>query len=125
MGDAASRSLLGKIILVVEDEYMLAEHVADALRAQGATIAGPAGSVRDALALVEQGETVDAAVLDVNLRGDRVYPVADALLARGVPIVFATGYEELLLHRPYIGIPRCSKPYDTASLVALLRKLTE
>ena len=123
MSSAATGKLRGKIILIVEDEYMLAVHVADVLRAQGATIVGPVGSVREAMALVE-GSELDAAVLDVNLRNERVYPVADALLVRGVPIVFATGYEELLIQRPYVGIPRCSKPYDQASLVEMLQKLT-
>jgi len=125
MTSAATGKLGGKVILVVEDEYMLAMHLADVLRAQGATVVGPAGSVRDAMALVEGQDALSAAVLDVNLRNERVYPVADALLARGVPIVFATGYEELLLQRPYLGIPRCSKPYDQASIIGVLRKLTE
>lgn len=124
MSDGPTGNLHGKSILVVEDEYMLAMHVADFLRAQGATIVGPAASVAAAMALVEGIDSLDAAVLDVNLRNDRVYPVADALLARGVPIVFATGYEELLLQRSYLGIPRCPKPYDQAELVGVLQKLT-
>lgn len=83
MSDAPGK-LHGKSILVVEEEYMLAMHVADFLRAQGATIIGPAASVPAAMVLVEGTNSLDAAVLDVNLRNDRVYPVADALLARGV-----------------------------------------
>jgi CheY-like chemotaxis protein len=111
--------LAGKRILVVEDEYMLASELAQFLEQQGAAVAGPAGTVKGALALVEK-EPLDGAVLDVNLRNEKVYPVADALIARDVPIVFATGYEELLMARPYIGLPRCQKPIDKAALARAL-----
>ena len=124
MADAATGRLPGKTILVVEDDYILAMHVADTLRQEGATVIGPAGSVRQALRLLERSISLDAAVLDVNLGAERVYPVADALIARKVPLVFATGYEELLLERAYVGLPRCPKPIDGNALVATLQTLT-
>src|SRR4051812_10926936 len=108
--------LTGRRILVVEDEYMLAADVAQFLESRGATVIGPFGSVARALAAVER-ETIDGAVLDINLGDERVYPVADALIGRGVPIVFATGYEELLMQRPYLGLPRCPKPIDKMELL--------
>jgi CheY-like chemotaxis protein len=81
-------------VLLVEDEYLLAARVADEFGQLGVEAVGPAASVEQALELVEHGGHLDAAVLDINLRGDVVYPVADALRARGVPFVFMTGYEQ-------------------------------
>src|SRR5438552_4232349 len=105
--------LAGKAILVVEDEYTLASDLAHFLEGQGAAVFGPVGTLKGALALVERdGGRLDAAVLDINLRTERVYPVADVLIERGVPVVFATGYDELLMATPYIGLPRCQKPID-------------
>lgn len=116
-------TLNGKRIMVVEDEYMLAQELALFLQAHGAVIVGPVGTVRAALDLATK-ESLHAAVLDVNLRNQRVYPVADALIERAVPIVFATGYDELLMQRPYIGRPRCPKPLDKDALLrALLREM--
>jgi CheY-like chemotaxis protein len=111
--------LAGKRILLVEDEYILATELAEFLEQHGASVVGPAGSVKHALRLAARA--VDAAVLDVNLRGERVYPVADVLIGRGVPIVFATGYDELLMRRPYVGLPRCQKPIDKLGLLKLLQ----
>jgi len=115
-------ALKGKRILVVEDEYMLASDIARFLEAHGAAIIGPVGRVRAALDLVAEQQP-DAAVLDVNLHNEPVYPVADALIDRGVPIVFATGYDELLMRRPYIGLPRCEKPIDKDALLRMLAQV--
>jgi DNA-binding NarL/FixJ family response regulator len=111
--------LAGRRILVVEDEYMLAQELALFLEQHGATVVGPAGTVQAALGLASR-EALDAAVLDVNLRNQPVYPAADTLIAHGVAIVFATGYDELLMQRPYIGMPRCSKPLDKEALLRVL-----
>ena len=111
-------------ILVVEDEYILAAELAQFLERHGATIVGPFNSVSSAMEALAR-EAVDGAVLDVNLGGERVYPVADALIARSVPIVFATGYDELLMHRPYLGLPRCQKPIDKQALLKALREALE
>jgi DNA-binding response OmpR family regulator len=112
--------LAGRRILLVEDEYMLASDLAEFLERHGTSVVGPVGSVSEALALVD-ATPIDAAVLDVNLRDERVYPVADVLIGRGVPIVFATGYDELLLQRPYLGLPRCQKPIDKPALLKTLQ----
>ena len=112
--------LAGKRILLVEDEYILAAELAQFLEKQGATVVGPFSSVQTALAALAR-EEVDGAVLDVNLRGERVYPVADELLARRIPIFFATGYDELLLNRVYLNLPRCPKSLDMPALLKALR----
>jgi DNA-binding NtrC family response regulator len=87
--------LKGKRILVVEDEALIAVMVEDMLTEMGSVVVGPAATIEEALALART-ETIDA-VLDVNVRGERIDPVADALLERGVPMLFATGYGEVRL----------------------------
>jgi two-component SAPR family response regulator len=88
--------LKGKRILVVEDEALIAVMVEDMLVEMGGEVVGPAATVDDALELARQ-ETLDVAVLDVNVRGQRIDPVAEALMARGIPVLFATGYGEVRL----------------------------
>jgi CheY-like chemotaxis protein len=114
--------LRGRTLLLVEDEYIVAADLAIRLEDVGAEIVGPAGSVEEALELVQsQGGRLDGAVLDVNLAGQRVYPVADALMAKGVPFVLTTGYDASSIDIKYAGVPRCEKPVDPA---ALARSLT-
>lgn len=88
--------LKGKRILVVEDEALIAVMVEDMLTEMGSMVVGPAATIEQALALA-RAENLDGAVLDVNVRGERIDPVADALAARGVPVLFATGYGEVRL----------------------------
>lgn len=88
--------LKGKRILVVEDEALIAVMVEDMLTDMGSVVVGPAGTIKSALELARK-EAIDAAVLDVNVRGERIDPVAEALMARGVPVLFATGYGEVRL----------------------------
>jgi hypothetical protein len=88
---------------------------------RGADVVGPAASVEEALELVGSvGGTLDGAVLDVNLRDEHVYPVADALAALGVPFVFASGYDAGLMSPAYADVPRCRKPIDMSMIVRLL-----
>jgi CheY-like chemotaxis protein len=88
--------LKGKRILVVEDEALIAVMVEDMLADFGSIVVGPAATIQAALALA-QSEVIDAAILDVNVRGERIDPVAEALFARGIPVLFATGYGEVRL----------------------------
>ena len=88
--------LKGKRILVVEDEALIAVMVEDMLTEMGSVVVGPAATIEQALALARTGE-IDGAVLDVNVRGERIDPVAEALAERGVPMLFATGYGEVRL----------------------------
>ncbi|MHB2169712.1 response regulator [Alsobacter sp. R-9] len=84
-------TLSGKRILVVEDEGFVAAMIEDLLVEFGATVIGPAGSIDSALELAACAP-LDAALLDINVRGRRIDPVADQLRARGIPVVFASGY---------------------------------
>ena len=124
MAEPRPDALRGRRLLVVEDEYLIAASLARELEGRGAEVVGPAGSVRDALALVEAaGGRLDGAVLDINLRGERVYPVADALAALGVPFVFVTGYDARVIPDAYAGVPRCEKPVSPALLSRVLSKV--
>jgi CheY-like chemotaxis protein len=114
--------LVGKRILVVEDEFIVAAMATDMLVDLGAKVVGPAGTLAKALFLA-QNEHFDAAVLDVNMHGVRIDPVAKVLNERGVPIVFATGYGESAL-QGVVEAPVLDKPYTQESLgEALARAL--
>jgi CheY-like chemotaxis protein len=102
--------LLHRHILVVEDEFMLAEDLRLELVAHGAEVVGPVAGVEDALACIARTPELAAAVLDINLQGETAYPVADHLLHRGVPFVFVTGYEQVDLPERFDGIPVLVKP---------------
>jgi DNA-binding LytR/AlgR family response regulator len=121
MLDSSHQPLRGMRVLIVEDEYVVASDLVRLLKDVGAMVAGPVASVGEALLLVTDGENgLDAAVLDVNLHGERVFPVADALADRGVPVVFTTGYDESVIPAAYASVPRCEKPVDHRALVGLL-----
>ena len=110
------QSTAGKRILLVEDEYLIAQDMACELRNMGLEVIGPFSSVAAALQALETA-TVDGAVLDINLDGDKVYPVADALIARRVPVIFTTGYDGGEIPERYAAIERCSKPVTRGALV--------
>lgn len=108
------QNLRDRRILVVEDEYMLADDLRAELDEAGAVVVGPAGTVEDAMALIGSGEPIDGAVLDVNLRGEPVFPAADLLAERGVPFLFTTGYDQSAIPERFERVPRCEKPIDMA-----------
>jgi DNA-binding response OmpR family regulator len=119
-GAAGKDVLKGARILVVEDEMMAASMLEMVLDEAGCVVVGPAPSVAEAFALVEDGP-VDAAVLDVNLGGEPVYPLADALAARRVPFIFVTGDGVPGVNGArYVGVPVVQKPYDDEALVKIV-----
>jgi CheY-like chemotaxis protein len=107
-------------VLLVEDEYMIAQDMAYELEALGTEVVGPVGSVADALRLVDAEQAIDRAFLDINLGGERVYPVADLLIARGTRIVFTTGYDDSAIPSRYADVPRCGKPVTRSMLRRML-----
>jgi len=107
-------------ILLVEDEYMIAQDMAYELTALGADVVGPAASVERALRLIEEDPAIDTGLLDLNLNGERAYPIAEALLARGARVVFTTGYDETAIDPRYAHVPRCSKPVTRSALKQML-----
>ncbi|MCL4766848.1 MAG: response regulator [Hyphomicrobiaceae bacterium] len=112
----------GRRVLVVEDNVIVAMPLIDFLEECGASVIGPVGSVRAALAALADTEAIDAATLDVELGREEVWPVAHALLARGVPFVFATGStEDDRFPAPLRHIPRFDKPYATTAVAQALQ----
>ncbi|WP_426240290.1 response regulator [Pararhizobium sp. DWP1-1-3] len=113
----------GKRILVVEDDYFIAQQLVDRLERTGAIIVGPAPNLDRALAFASGDTHIDAAILDINLNGDMAFPVADLLFSRGVPFVFATGYDDKDIPARYESVPRLSKPVEHRDLQdALFRR---
>lgn len=118
----ADRSLNRCRILVVEDEYLLADELSQELSDEGAMVLGPVPSVKDALSVLETEEPPHGAILDVNLGGEPVFAVADALIDRGIPMVFTTGYDATALPERFQHLPRCEKPVNIRRITAALEK---
>jgi CheY-like chemotaxis protein len=117
-------TLISKKALVVEDEAMVAMLIEDMLVELGCEVVAVAGKLAPAL---EKAETlqIDFAVLDINLGGHMTYPVADVLIARGVPFVFATGYGGIGLAEGYGEMLTVQKPFARHALQAALEGLFE
>ncbi len=112
----------GLRLLIVEDALLLALELEAGLEEAGAIIVGSAADVDEAMRLIDQ--PLDAAVLDANLNGASVMPVAEALAARGVPFVFATGYGESRFNFAGFDAPVIRKPYDVTQVAAALAEVT-
>jgi DNA-binding response OmpR family regulator len=113
-------------ILLVEDEALVAMLVEDELLEAGASVLGPVASVEEALRLFDSvmaSGGLDAAVLDMNLGGRSVRPVADALAQRAVPFIFMTGYGDTGGHGPHAAVPTLYKPFTPSDLVETLSRL--
>ncbi len=106
------RSLRNCRVLVAEDEYMLAEEMREELESDGAVVLGPAATVAQALDLIAAESQIHAAVMDVNLRGEKIFPAIEALVVRGVPTVLTTGYDEAEIPERFRTLPRCGKPVN-------------
>ncbi|WP_052506043.1 response regulator [Novosphingobium sp. P6W] len=109
-------------VLVVEDEWWIAEMITGILENAGYCVVGPADSVQTGLALIENHQ-IDAALLDVNLGTAMSYPIADALIARDVPMLLTTGYHYKDLPRQYHGVPLLGKPTTPQRILAALTQL--
>jgi CheY-like chemotaxis protein len=109
-------------ILIVEDEVLVSILIEDALADLGIEVAGVAGTLEEALAQAETGD-FDCAILDVHIQGKEVFPVAEALDARGVPFVFATGYGQGGVPEKYRERPVLQKPFMAPELERALAKV--
>jgi CheY-like chemotaxis protein len=117
-----TEALQGVKVLVVEDEYLVATLMENMLASAGCVVAGPIPRLAQALDAASS-EACDVAVLDVNLAGERVYPVADILAQRNVPFVFVTGYG--VLPGEYANRPRLCKPFKMADLLDTLSDIVK
>ncbi len=107
-------------VLLVEDDFFVASALALCLETDGIEVLGPVGSVSSALDLIRETTHIDGAVLDINLKGAMVYPVADRLRERGVPYVFTTGYDAGAVTQRDPGAPCFEKPVIATRLVEAL-----
>jgi len=115
IGDPDVESLKGLRVLVVEDEFLVALEVESALEDLGCSVVGPYAKLAKALDAA-RSTTVDGAILDINLNGEMVYPLAEFLASQKVPFVFITGYTALDLPERFRPFRRLQKPLDAELL---------
>jgi CheY-like chemotaxis protein len=115
--------LQGRRVLVIEDEYFLADDICSVLKDLGAEIVGPAGEVREAVVLVNSAQRIDAAVLDVNLKNESTLPIADGLRTRSIPFVFTTGYDRSAIDARFGDIELFEKPINIMTMARSLARL--
>ncbi|WP_370689225.1 response regulator [Phenylobacterium sp.] len=119
---SAVTDLAGLRVLVVEDEMMVSMLIEDMLSDLGCVVIGPAARLDEAIALAESTQ-IDCAVLDVNLGGQPIFPLADILRAKGAPFAFATGYGDAGLRDVDKGSPVLQKPFRESDLARILGEL--
>ena len=117
-----TQALEGRTILVVEDESLVAMLLETILEDMGCATLGPVSTIDEALAVIADGSAFDGALLDVNVAGKEVFPVAEALKAKGVPFVFSTGYGEGGLPDQWRGQATIQKPFTEDAVKAALFK---
>ncbi len=109
-------------VLVLEDEWMIADQIAQALDEGGYAVLGPVGRVEQAMQLMA-GERVDAAVLDINLHNDRSYRLAAELCRRAIPFAFLSGYSDFDLPAEFCDRPLMQKPVDASTMRRCIEEL--
>ena len=123
MRNLSKPELSNRNVLVVEDEMMIAMLIEDMLDEFGCKLVGPATSIPRALELIGK-ESIEIAILDLNLDGHDTYAIADALQEKNVPFIFATGYGSMGLRKEYGNRPVLQKPFQTQDLeIALAQAL--
>jgi two-component SAPR family response regulator len=122
MSRSAAPFLKGRSVLVVEDQYLVADEMRRMIAAMGGEVIGPVARPAAALELLERS-AVDLALLDINLGGTDAYAVAAELIRRGVPFVFATGCEPWVIPEALRDVPRVDKPLTQSSLADALHRM--
>lgn len=110
-------------VLLVEDEALIAMILEEMIAEVGCTVLGPAATIDAALALVGEATSADCALLDINLGAAPSWPIADALIAKGVPFAFVSGYGKAGLEPRFQDATVLSKPIDTTHLEAWLERI--
>jgi CheY-like chemotaxis protein len=109
-------------ILIVEDDFVVALDMSEIIAELGGTVIGPAGQLAEGLALAES-EELSGAILDINLGSENSFALADRLLARGVPLIFVTGYGATMLPKRFAAIPTLSKPFSSLAVERALHQI--
>jgi len=120
----SDQELRGRRVLIVEDEYSIAEALRQLLQESGAEVIGPYADFRQAMAQVKS-DGFDVAILDIDLRGASAIPIADELLDRGIPFVFATGYSKSQIPSRFAGVTIWEKPFHEIRIMEDIRRLSE
>ena len=110
----------GRRILVVEDDYLIVADLVQELEASGAHVIGPIPTLEMALKKLEQLPDIAGAVLDINLHGEMVFPLAEELQHRRIPFVFATAYERKVIPTAWRDVPLVQKPADLDEIADVL-----
>ena len=114
--------LTGRRILVVEDDILIAMLIEEILQDLGCVVVGPVATLDEALRLAGDA-ALDAAVLDVTIRGGQIYPAAEHLLTRGIPFILASGYGDWALPEAFRNMPRLTKPFTARDIETQIRLL--
>lgn len=122
---AGSGPLSGRSVLVVEDEYFLADDIVRELTGLGARILGPFGELKEASDVVNGEAAIDAAVVDINLRSEMVFPLARVLRARNIPFVFTSGYDSSSIAPEFRDVRLWGKPLDVPGMARELAGLID
>ena len=123
-GAALAPGMKGLRVLVVEDEFLLACSLEDDLHAAGHAVVGPFSTLARGLEAAARNQ-FDFAILDVNLNGEMVFPLADHLLARRIPLLFLSGYGAAHLPERFRTLPRMAKPYEAKSLLREIGRVAQ
>ncbi len=113
--DSPQEALAGRRILVIEDSPVVAEAADDMLRDMGCVVVGPATNMAPALEMAGE-EQLDAAIVDINIRGGKAYPALRILHSRGIPLLLTSGYADWTLPEEWQDRPRLAKPYTPNQL---------
>jgi DNA-binding response OmpR family regulator len=117
-----STDLRGRAVLIVEDDFYLADDTREVIEEAGATVVGPVNTAEEALSLLDR-ERADCAVVDVNLGSGPSFVLASVLQTRGIPFVFLTGYDPDVIPAGFRGIPCLQKPIDPRKVLVALGRL--
>ena len=113
-------ALTGKRILLVEDDYYMVSELAQRLAAMDVIVAAKCPGVAEALGAIAASTDLDAAILDINLSGEMVFPVADRLERLGIPFIFATGYGTQGMPEEFRSRPALQKPFQMETLARMI-----
>ena len=115
--------LKGRRILVIEDSPVVGPFTAELLADLGCEVVGPAPNMAAARELIENGEEMDGALMDIHIRGERVFPLCDVLAGKGVPFVLTSGYADWQMPDKWQDRPRLNKPYTIEQIEKALSEL--
>lgn len=124
MNEYITTRLRGRRVLIVEDDHLQAQNLAELMQGQGAQVVGPVASVDEALALLSRDALPDLAILDVRLGNEKVFSLVEVVRTLGVPFVFVSASPDWSLPEAYEGLPHCEKPLDEMELLRTLAMLS-